>query len=137
MSSHIHSLLIDRGVISHAETLVLQHSAHINLLLSWNSPALQGIITSKLFEYLQAKKTILALLNGAAESELETLLNTYSPASLILHQPWAEESERLEQFLTLEYQRWANGIPLEAPALAAPTWEGEMEKLFRGVKSEK
>ena len=125
----LEEILEDLGIISHVQTLELQRSAQINLLLSWNSPALRGIITSKVFEYFQAQKPILALINGVAEPELDNLIHTYTSRSLVMAQPWDQHSQQLEQFLQLEFQRWKEGISSAEPRREVPSWEGEMEKL--------
>jgi hypothetical protein len=114
--------------------LELQHASHLNLLLSWNSPELMGIVTSKLFEYLQAQKPILALVNGSAEPELENLLQTYAQHSLILHQPWMESSHALEQFLLTIYQNWKQNQHSVASAAKSMSWETEMAKVFLPCK---
>lgn len=123
-------ILKDLGQLPHAQVLELQHASHLNLLLSWNSPELMGIVTSKLFEYLQAQQPILALVNGSAEPELEKLLEMYARNSLIVHQPWADAADKLEQFLFSLYQQWAQKQASFPPLTKTMSWETEMEKVF-------
>jgi hypothetical protein len=123
-------LLNALGQLPHAQVLALQHASHLNLLLSWNSPELMGIVTSKLFEYLQAQKPILALVNGSAEPELENLLQTYAQHSLILHQPWVVSSHAVEQYLLLLYQNWKQNKQSVASLANHMSWETEMAKVF-------
>lgn len=121
-------ILEDRGMLSHAEALTLQHSAQLNLLLNWNSPQLGGILTSKVFEYLQAQRPILAIVNGSHDSELETLINTYSPGSLVLYPD--QDLNALKRFLQTEYLNWQQGKKKELHLHATPSWENEMERVF-------
>jgi hypothetical protein len=130
----LEDILKDLGQLPHPQVLELQHASHLNLLLSWNSPELMGIVTSKLFEYLQAQKPILALVNGSAEPELEKLLQTYAQHSLILHQPCMESSHALEQFLLLLYQNWKQNQQSVASAAKSMSWETEMAKVFLPCK---
>lgn len=123
-------ILKDLGQLPHAQVLALQHASHLNLLLSWNSPELMGIVTSKLFEYLQAQQPILALVNGCAEPELEKLLVMYAPHSLIVHQPWADAADTLEQFLFSLYRHWAQKRASFPPLTKTMNWETEMAKVF-------
>ena len=123
-------ILKDLGQLPHAQVLELQHASQLNLLLSWNSPELMGIVTSKLFEYLQAQQPILALVNGSAEPELKNLLEMYARNSLIVHQPWADAAGKLEQFLFSLYQHWAQKQASFPSMTKTMSWETEMAKVF-------
>ena len=122
------NILEDRGMLSHSEALSLQHSAQLNLLLSWNSPQLQGILTSKVFEYLQAKRPILAIVNGSNDVELENLIHTYSPGSLVVYPD--QSLYALKRFLQKEYENWRPGKKTYLSLPDAPCWENEIKKAF-------
>lgn len=47
--------------VSYKESLTLQINADVLLLLNWNDPAQKGIYTGKLFEYIGARRPILAI----------------------------------------------------------------------------
>jgi glycosyltransferase involved in cell wall biosynthesis len=47
--------------VSYRDSLVLQKSSDILLLLLWNSPAEYGVFTGKLFEYIGSRRPILCL----------------------------------------------------------------------------
>jgi hypothetical protein len=121
----------DRGMLSHREARSLQQSAQLNLLLSWNSPQLQGILTSKVFEYLQAQRPILAIVKGSFDVELETLFSSYSPQSLVHYHE--KEIGVLKSFLHAEYLNWQQGGKKTLSITATPSWENEMEKVFGKV----
>lgn len=60
------------GYISHQEALVLQRKSQLLLLLEMDRPETRAIIPGKLFEYLAAKRPILAV--GPEGSDIEGIL---------------------------------------------------------------
>ena len=60
------------GYVSHTEALHLQQSSQVLLLIEINHKDCKGIIAGKLFEYLKAKRPILAL--GPAGSDVEKII---------------------------------------------------------------
>lgn len=60
------------GYVSHSEALQLQHNARVLLLIEIDRPETRAILPGKLFEYLAAKRPILAL--GPMGSDIEGIL---------------------------------------------------------------
>ena len=60
------------GYVSHGEALKIQKSAQLLLLIEINSEETKGIIPGKLFEYMAAKRPILAV--GPPEWDVEKIL---------------------------------------------------------------
>lgn len=61
------------GYVSHSEALKLQHQSQVLLLVEINSAETRAIIPGKLFEYLAAKRPIIAL--GPKESDIEGIIS--------------------------------------------------------------
>jgi len=91
------------GYISHSEALKLQHQSQILLLVEINSAETRAIIPGKLFEYLNAKRPIIAL--GPKESDIETIINETLSGKIFSY--WDDEELKLE-ILQL-YKQFKNG----------------------------
>jgi glycosyltransferase involved in cell wall biosynthesis len=79
------------GNKSHAEVSDFQQSAQVLLLLVNDSPNAKGIVTGKVFEYLAAKRPILAV--GPVGGDLDNLLKE-TDAGILL--PFDSENEIFE-----------------------------------------
>lgn len=62
--SGVASLVIDHGAVSKNDALALQARCDILLALSWNSMSQKGIVTGKVFEYMQCGSPIVAITGG-------------------------------------------------------------------------
>jgi hypothetical protein len=68
---------IDHGNIELQNAWALQQKSHVNLLFSWSKQDSKGILTAKVYEYLGARRPILAMVEGEEEKELEGVINEY------------------------------------------------------------
>lgn len=88
------------GFLAYRDSLAAQASADVLLLLLWNDPREEGVLTGKLFEYLGARRPILAV--GYVEGEAARLLRdrkagitTNSPGEIAAHLlDWLQEKRR-------------------------------------------
>ena len=105
------------GYISHKEALVMQHSANVLLLIEINSPETRSIIPGKLYEYLAARRPILAL--GPQGSDIKEIIDetrsgnfyTYTQETevrkeILYHfEKFQAQEERLQQGDITKYHR--------------------------------
>jgi glycosyltransferase involved in cell wall biosynthesis len=122
------------GLVGLEESLAIQRSSQINLLLSWSGPHFQGILTGKLYEYLAAQRPILALVQGGCDAELAGILQSVGASfAFFTESPdWAG----LRRFILERYAAWQRGAPSSAfdpSALRAFTWEAMMDEFLEGL----
>lgn len=91
------------GYVSHSEAIEYQKKSQVLLLLIPNVKNSTGILTGKLFEYLTAKRPILAL--GPVNGDLSEILQNTNSGVVIEH----EDEERLSTEILRLYQQYKNG----------------------------
>ena len=92
--------LIMGGYIGHAEAIAVQKASQLLLLIEINSEETKGIIAGKLFEYLAAKRPILAI--GPPEWDVTRIVeNTASGKSFQYH-----EQDALKEYILSSYQKF-------------------------------
>ncbi len=88
--------------VSHNKVIAFQESAQVLLLSVNNVPSAKGIITGKIFEYLQAKRPILAI--APLDGDLAAIMNATNSGTII----GFEESETLKNTILEFYKEYKN-----------------------------
>ena len=96
------------GYVSHEKALQLQKNAQVLLLVEMNRPETKAIIPGKLFEYLSARRPILAL--GPDGSDIKSIIDetnsgqffTYSEERQIKDQLWQYFQDYSDQKLEVD-----------------------------------
>ncbi|PKA84040.1 glycosyl transferase family 1 [Ulvibacter sp. MAR_2010_11] len=91
------------GYVSHSEALQLQHKAQVLLLIEMDRPETRSIIPGKLFEYLAAKRPIIAI--GPQGSDMAGIVSETGSGAFFTY--YNEEELKLE-ILRL-YTRYSEG----------------------------
>jgi glycosyltransferase involved in cell wall biosynthesis len=73
MEYHLESIVKQYGMFSREVALEKQRESQVLLLLNWNDPREQGLYSGKIFEYLAAKRPILAI--GGPKGVVSDLLD--------------------------------------------------------------
>ena len=68
----VHDYVRVHSDVPYARSLAVQSAADVLLLLMWNTPAEEGVLPGKLFEYLGARRPVLAV--GAPKGAAATLI---------------------------------------------------------------
>lgn len=88
--------------VPHRESLRFLLSSDLLLLIIDDAPANKGILTGKLYEYIGARKPILAL---APEGEAATLIRSLGLGEVVP----PTDDHAIEETLTRAYHRWRQG----------------------------
>lgn len=103
-------IIIDHGYLSRADSINLQQSADILVVLSWNTENEQGILSGKFYEYVQAFKPIISIVNGnVPHAELSEMVKELRVG--IDCEQVSEKSDlpRLKTFLYSEFENVMSG----------------------------
>lgn len=103
----------DHGWVSRSESIRLQRSGDVLLMASWNTEALKGILTGKLFEYMMMDKPIVNCMGGELGNSgvKQVLLETGLGISCEQADGQAGAEALLEYLRTL-IRRWRAGEDL-------------------------
>jgi alanine dehydrogenase len=114
--------------LSHSEAIAKQQSAQVLMLLINNSGNAKGILTGKFYEYLAAKRPILAI--GPTDGDAALVLSETGAGKMV---DFADEKET--KLVILEYYSHfkASSLHVEASAIehfSRRSLTGELAKLI-------
>ena len=110
------------GRVSHEKAIAYQQKAQVLLLLIPNVTKAEGILTGKIFEYLMAKRPILAI--GPETGDLATLLKDTRAGVVV---DYAHE-ERLTLEIEKQYKAYREGSLQVTPVNIAKFHRRELTK---------
>ncbi len=91
------------GYVSHKQAIALQQKSRLLLLIEINSEETRGIIPGKLFEYLMAKRPILAI--GPQKWDVQQILEETGAGEYFQY----SEKDELKSIILSHYKRYKNG----------------------------
>lgn len=89
--------------VPHQEVMSFQESSQVLLLAVNNVPAAKGIITGKIFEYLQAKRPVLAI--APVDGDLAEIINKTNSGTVV----GFDDKSKLKKLIFNLYQQYKNG----------------------------
>ncbi|MDI6867846.1 glycosyltransferase [Methanoculleus sp.] len=116
------------GFIPREQALQRQRESHLLLLLLWNNPKEKGVYTGKVFEYLAARRPIIAV-GGPEESVVKDLLNETQAGQ------YTSSLEDLEVALSRYYSEYVRtgAVPRTEESAIFKYSQLEMAKKFAAV----
>lgn len=112
------------GYVSHAEAIRLQHASQILLLLEMDKEETKVILPGKLFEYMAAKRPILAI--GPEEGAIEFILKETQAGVYYSY----KESTAIYRYLKSQYHTYKTGnIQVQSHGVTAYSRETVSKKM--------
>ena len=98
------SILTDKGVVSSEATAAIQKASCINLLLTISSEALEGVLTGKMIEYIEAGSPIMGIVVNKNDPELISILHELEIGDSFSDRK--EDAQGIRDFILAEYLHW-------------------------------
>lgn len=92
------------GLITRQDAQTIQSKSHINLLLTSSTPEWQGVLTGKVFEYIESGNATLCLINGVKDLEFENLFQELN-AGVVTYSPELHPN-KMRDFVLDNYKEW-------------------------------
>jgi hypothetical protein len=102
-SSNLKDSIEMKGYVNHSEVMNYQMSSQVLLLLIPNSASSKGIITGKLFEYVRAKRPILAI--GPEDGDAAKILDDTKSGKMFNF----DKKKELKEYIFDLYKRFKQG----------------------------
>ncbi|MDC7998216.1 glycosyltransferase [Gilvibacter sediminis] len=122
-----------KGYVDHTEAIALQHQSQLLLLLEINAPETRAILPGKLFEYMMARRPILAI--GPKGSDIKALVEESGSGAFFNYEQLHEDY--LGAYVLNAYQSYKNkALTLEKNAIDQFDRKVLTEQLATVLKSE-
>lgn len=117
--------------VPHSEVQQYQRASQVLLLVINKVPSAKGIITGKIFEYLQAKRPILAI--GPEDGDLAEILNATEAGSVLDNDNKAKMKELLTKYYQLFQQNKLDCHSHHIEQYHRKELTGKMDELLKGM----
>lgn len=125
----INDVFENKGMLSRNEAIEMQDRSHINLLLTSASDEHAGLLTGKLFEYIEAGKEILCLIKGSRDKEIETMFADFKLGAVLY------DEENIREYILLKYNEYkrtgqVNALHMRDEIISEMSWERQAKRVF-------
>ncbi len=126
----------DAGFLTREEASTAQDRSHINVLLTSSSEDHKGVLTGKLFDYMESRRPILCSVNGVHDQELEAFFGDFKIGKIF----YPNQEDDIVSFLSQAYQQWKSTEKLlcgtDITKIEAQlSWEGQAQKIVEAIAS--
>ena len=90
-------------MVTTKQAMEMQTRSHINLLLSWSSPEVSGILTGKFYEYLKTENPVILIINGIQDKEFEAVFEETNCGQVFYN---STDLKVIEEYLLSLYNHW-------------------------------
>lgn len=105
------NIFVSKGLVTRSVAQTLQSKSHINLLLTSSTSEWQGVLTGKVFEYIESGNCTLCIIKGVKDLEFENLFKELN-AGLVCYNPELSKGE-MKNFILKNYNEWKQTGSLE------------------------
>lgn len=106
----LESIAVDFGYVSRERSLGMQQESDIVLLLNWNDSNYTGVIPGKLYEYMSARKPIVALIMGNQVGSESANMIDECKIGCACEQASLADRKKLEQYIRHKVNSFKKGI---------------------------
>lgn len=106
----LESIAVNFGYVSREQSLGMQEESDIVLLLNWNDDNYTGVIPGKLYEYMSARKPIVALIMGNMAGSESARMIDECQIGCACEQASSDDKLKLERYLRLKIEEYKQGI---------------------------
>jgi hypothetical protein len=130
----VEDIFVDGGYVTREEASIAQDRSHVNVLLTSSSDDHKGVLTGKLFDYMESGRPILCSVNGVYDEELEKFFNEFNLGKIF----YPNQEENIVHFLNDLYQEWVStsqvaSIMDRTKIETSLSWEGQAQKIIDAI----
>ncbi len=100
----IEDIFEDEGFVKREQASLVQDRSHMNLLLTSSSQEHKGVLTGKLFDYIESRRPVLCMINGVYDEELEAFFRKYNLGKIF----YPDQEMMILKYIDDLYIKWKN-----------------------------
>ncbi|MEY3421804.1 MAG: hypothetical protein RIR48_2104, partial [Bacteroidota bacterium] len=130
----IEDIFEDDGFVKREQASLVQDRSHMNLLLTSSSQEHKGVLTGKLFDYIESRRPVLCMINGVYDEELEAFFRKYNLGKIF----YPDQEMMIVKYIDDLYIKWKNTGTLNGNSdvnllTKSLSWEVQAMKLIAAV----